>query len=336
MSVVLPPQQLSVLPPAALFTDTPSRHPCKITVASSEKRRFQYNPYKGLRAPTLTQQDAEEDDDTEESGDDAISAALAKEAASKNLPEPMVQTQSVCTNIAVTVGNPAAFVHRPAPVDESFNPVIASPPQSYLTNNSACLVNDGTCLRMLPGSIVYATVRFKFTESAFYVPASERSGLAIGDLVVVQGDRGEDIGMVTGDVTMLHGTDPNPTMLHVVRRALNKDRKRYFAARRKEAYAAKIAVDLAREQQLKMTVLDCEFQADLQKLTIFYRPAVEGLIDFRQLQRSLFKHFRCRIWLLNWDSEFQQLLEQQRQNLFLAHGAAMIQRAGPMHIHPGV
>jgi hypothetical protein len=316
-------QQFLGLPPPALSTDTPSRHPCKISVRTSEKRRFQYNPYKGLRAPTLAQ---EREDDDSDIDDDAISAALREEEALMHgrqegqLSAPMmVPIPLPVGTMPVSAGAPASFMGPSLGGVTTFAPSAAGP-STCVSSTGACLVNDGNgCMRMVPGTIAYANVRFKFSEATFYVPCPERAGLAIGDLIVVQGDRGEDIGAVTGDATAIYGVDPIPGKAHVLRRALNKDRKRYFAARRKETYAAGIATDLAKELQLNMVVLDCEFQADLQKLTVFYRPTVEGLIDFRQLQRSLFKHFRCRIWLLNWDSEFQQILEQHRRTVVGRH-----------------
>lgn len=323
--------------PPAVWNDTPSRHPCKISVRSSEKRRFQYNPYKGLRAPTLTHGDDDDEENSSE-GDDAIAAALRAEETQMRQQQPQQLYNAPMAAFPAPIGTvgygyasaPASFtgprslegpsVVAPAPLQTSgvrltsstFSVVSWSGAPAV---GSAHLASDGGCMRMVPGSMAYVNVRFKFSEATFFVPVPERAGLAVGDLIVVQGDRGEDIGIVTSDATFTFGTDPTPGKSHVLRRALNKDRKRYFAARRKETYAAGIATDLSKELKLNLVVLDCEFQADLQKLTVFYRPTVEGLIDFRQLQRSLFKQFRCRIWLLNWDSEFQQVLEQHRLGL---------------------
>jgi cell fate regulator YaaT (PSP1 superfamily) len=151
----------------------------------------------------------------------------------------------------------------------------------------------------------YAFVRFKISEGVFYIPEPERSGLAVGDLVVIDGDRGENVGTIVADVSHSQPAERNLAIPAILRRALNKDRKKFFQARRKESFANSVASDLARDLGLQMQVLDSEFQTDLMKVTLYYRSLCDGPVDFRQLQRSLFKQFRCRIWLVNWDSEFQ-------------------------------
>lgn len=146
---------------------------------------------------------------------------------------------------------------------------------------------------------------------------------AVGDLVVVEGDRGENIGVICeiGDCDDLDRLRRLPRLL---RHCMNKDRKRYYHARRKDAVASRSAQQYARDLGLPMNILDAEFQIDLQKLTLYYRcyttsktaqtkAEVEGQVDFRQLQRSLYKLFRCRIWLVNWDSDprLQELVQLQ-------------------------
>jgi cell fate regulator YaaT (PSP1 superfamily) len=55
---------------------------------------------------------------------------------------------------------------------------------------------------------------------------------------------------------------------------------------------------LAESFGLGIRVNDTEFQMDGNKLTVFFSSRV--FVDFRKLQRSLFREFRCRIWLVNW------------------------------------
>jgi len=49
---------------------------------------------------------------------------------------------------------------------------------------------------------------------------------------------------------------------------------------------------------LGIRIVDVEFQMDMNKLTIFF--ASKCFVDFRKLQRALFREYRCRIWLVNW------------------------------------
>lgn len=172
---------------------------------------------------------------------------------------------------------------------------------------------DG-CFRMHAGSMHHALVRFKFSEDVYVVPLCDRRGLCVGDLVVVEGDRGENIGQVAADASDQH--DPEDmSQKQIIRRALNKDRKKYYHARRKDALASKAAQQIVQDFHLKMHVLDAEFQSDLMKLTIYFRSLGSSgeAIDFREIQRGLFKQFRCRIWLLNWDEDrnLQRLVSKQ-------------------------
>ena len=50
-----------------------------------------------------------------------------------------------------------------------------------------------------------------------------------------------------------------------------------------------------------MTILDTELQFDGNKLIIYYTPANGAShVDFRGLQRALFREFGCRIWFTDW------------------------------------
>lgn len=178
--------------------------------------------------------------------------------------------------------------------------------------------NEDGCFRMHAGSMHHALVRFKFSEDVYVVPLCDRRGLCVGDLVVVEGDRGENIGQVAADVSDQHDQD-DMSQKQIIRRALNKDRKKYYHARRKDALASKAAQQIVQDFHLRMHVLDAEFQSDLMKLTIYFRSlGTSGeAIDFREIQRGLFKQFRCRIWLLNWDEDrnLQRLVSKQLLSL---------------------
>eukprot|EP00331_Platyophrya_macrostoma_P010362 CAMPEP_0176412384 /NCGR_PEP_ID=MMETSP0127-20121128/4115_1 /TAXON_ID=938130 /ORGANISM="Platyophrya macrostoma, Strain WH" /LENGTH=535 /DNA_ID=CAMNT_0017792051 /DNA_START=180 /DNA_END=1787 /DNA_ORIENTATION=+ len=178
----------------------------------------------------------------------------------------------------------------------------------------AHFTNTGGCFRMSRGNVHHVLVRFKFSEDVFVVPPVDRGILTVGDLVVVEGDRGENIGQVAQDLSQKYEAS-DVTHKGIIRRALNKDRKKYYHARRKDAVASKAAQQLVKELGLKMHILDVEFQTDLAKLTIYFRALTTSgeNIDFRELQRTLFKQFRCRIWLVNWDEDetLQRIVNQQ-------------------------
>jgi len=136
----------------------------------------------------------------------------------------------------------------------------------------------------------FAIVRFKHESATFMAPFK----ISVGDLVVVEGDRGENIGIVA-DITK-----EKPTYnVHcsVLRRATEKDQSLLAVQRERETAAAQSTRALAESLGLHGRVEDAEYQFDLNKLTIFVRrPSKSTFVDFRKLQRTLFREFRCRIW----------------------------------------
>ncbi|KAI5175254.1 hypothetical protein PAEPH01_2123 [Pancytospora epiphaga] len=59
---------------------------------------------------------------------------------------------------------------------------------------------------------------------------------------------------------------------------------------------------------LRMEILDCEYQFDLNKITFFYRS--EGRVDFRDLVKDLYKVFKTRIWMWSVDKTCDKALGQ--------------------------
>ncbi|KAG5469021.1 hypothetical protein LSCM4_02416 [Leishmania orientalis] len=63
------------------------------------------------------------------------------------------------------------------------------------------------------------------------------------------------------------------------------------------------------EEELKMlelsrevTLVDCEYQFTREKITLYVsRPSRSIFVDFRSMQRKLFRTFRCRIWIAYMD-----------------------------------
>jgi hypothetical protein len=147
-----------------------------------------------------------------------------------------------------------------------------------------------------PSQTLYVCVRFKHA-SAFYTASFD---VAEGEQVMVEGDRGENIGVVAEVKTQAPSF---PVPCKVVRRADSKDRDALVALRRKEAITTRHVGELAEDLAPGMRIVDTEFQFDGNKLTVYF--ASRGAVDFRKLQRALFKEFRCRIWLVNWN-EVQQ------------------------------
>jgi hypothetical protein len=144
----------------------------------------------------------------------------------------------------------------------------------------------------------FAYIRFKHDSACYKLPFSVRSG----DYVVVEADRGTNAGMVervTADAPSY------PVHSQVVRFASNDEVMTLTCLRLEERDVLDYVQAMVLSFGLEMNVVDVEFQFDRRKLTIFFEAA--ATVDFRRLQRALFKQYGCRIWLVLWrDSHHQQ------------------------------
>ncbi len=149
----------------------------------------------------------------------------------------------------------------------------------------------------MPG---FAEVRFKGTRRGYFNTGS--LDLTPGDRVIVQADRGEDLGQVTalGSIAERKCSSsggcatPTPTM-RILRRAepdeVSRARFKVDDERRARLDARK---QVARHG-LKMKVTETEWQFDRKKLIIYF--TAEKRVDFRALVRDLARSFRTRIEL---------------------------------------
>jgi len=119
--------------------------------------------------------------------------------------------------------------------------------------------------------------------------------VSAGDVVIVEADRGEHIGVVQ-EVTTVAPKYNVPC--RVLRRASHAAFTAFETAKAKEATTTKAIQKLSESIGLGIKIVDTEFQMDSNKLTVFFSSKI--FVDFRKLQRSLFRDYRCRIWLVNW------------------------------------
>ena len=148
------------------------------------------------------------------------------------------------------------------------------------------------------GQIIEVT--FKGNRKGYY---SGEAAVVPDHWVVVEAERGEDLGRVTasGAVAERKCTGcttgcaaPVPT-LRVLRRAEAGDVHALDQLRADEARVRRIARDKVQQYQLKMKVSEAEWQWDRNKLTIYF--TAERRVDFRELVRDLARTFRTRIEL---------------------------------------
>jgi cell fate regulator YaaT (PSP1 superfamily) len=150
-------------------------------------------------------------------------------------------------------------------------------------------------------------VRFKGTRKAYFQWAGEEP-LRAGEAVVVEAERGRDLGHVTavgelaekkcagcsGCATSAAAEEPAP-LKRVLLRALPEDLKSHEEVRRSEEDARRKVMQRVRAHELAMKVSDTEWQWDRNKLTIYF--TADKRVDFRALVRDLASTFRTRIEL---------------------------------------
>lgn len=164
----------------------------------------------------------------------------------------------------------------------------------------------------------------------FYVMDSKLFHPQLGDLVIVEGDRGKDLGKVaantlTIDQVILLEQKKQAQLQQLENNDKDKDKEdgeanntpakaqREIHIKRIFRLAAPDEINLllvkgqdehkslvvcqqkTKQRKLPMEVVDAEYQWDRRKLTFYFE--AENRIDFRELVRELFKIYKTRIWM---------------------------------------
>lgn len=118
--------------------------------------------------------------------------------------------------------------------------------------------------------------------------------LRLGDFVVVETERGVDIGEVVALKPRLEPGEEEPSR-RVLRPATPGDVRRKRSLQRREQEAFKTCERKIAEHGLEMKLIDASYTLDGKRLTFSF--VSEGRVDFRNLVRDLAQTFRCRIEL---------------------------------------
>lgn len=114
------------------------------------------------------------------------------------------------------------------------------------------------------------------------------------DYVVVQAERGEDLGKVTKKIKKeTEEIERKPQ--NILRKATEEDLKKLVANREKEMECFKECQRMIAERGLEMKLVDVELQFDNHKLTFFF--TAEKRVDFRKLVKELASAYKTRIEL---------------------------------------
>lgn len=147
----------------------------------------------------------------------------------------------------------------------------------------------------------FVEIRFKGTRRDYFT----NRGLDIlpGAFVMVEADRGEDLGEVTATGSIAErkcsasngGCEAPSPDKKVLRLAEASEVDRLAELRSDEERVREEAASLVSRHGLKMKVTEAEWQFDRKKLIIYF--TAERRVDFRELVRDLARTFRTRIEL---------------------------------------
>lgn len=142
-------------------------------------------------------------------------------------------------------------------------------------------------------------IRFKGTRKAFYRNANGLS-LITGDLVVVESDRGYDVGQISlgGILAKLQmkkrKVDPRSDRIRkIYRRATQEDLDKAKKAREREQETMVETRVIIRNLDLEMKLSDVELQGDNTKAIFYY--IADQRVDFRELIKILADRFKIRV-----------------------------------------
>ncbi|KAJ3005745.1 hypothetical protein HKX48_000491 [Thoreauomyces humboldtii] len=158
-------------------------------------------------------------------------------------------------------------------------------------------------------------VEFKAGRTDFFHVVPDMTGPPIkkGDLVIVEADRGKDLGKVIQDniqtlqQVQLYQQQHSDTLVdsHNVNKEVHPKRIYRAAApaevtmlvskSQDEAKAMGVCQTKIRQKKMPMEIVDAEYQWDRRKLTFYF--VADRRIDFRELVRELFKIYKTRIWM---------------------------------------
>ncbi|KAI8047837.1 PSP1 C-terminal conserved region-domain-containing protein [Gilbertella persicaria] len=170
---------------------------------------------------------------------------------------------------------------------------------------------------------IFYVVEFKGGRSDVYYCHTTITTQTISntDLVIVEADRGRDLGKVTMEnisrqqleqyYTQLkhhnHSEDQEepienkkylPTEIYIkriFRKARPDEITLLMAKGQDESKALMVCQSKIKQRKLNMQVVDAEYQWDRRKLTFYF--VAEKRVDFRELVRELFKLYKTRIWM---------------------------------------
>lgn len=143
------------------------------------------------------------------------------------------------------------------------------------------------------GNNIYG-VRFK-VHTKFYV-AEDSDQISLGHYVIVEGDRGSDLGVVVSMHTRT-GLKRMKVKQNKFEKILRLAYYPEYQALMQKYYDEQSALDYIKElaKGLPLKILNCEFQFDREKIVIYYES--DKYVDFRKFLTAVWTTFRTRVWM---------------------------------------
>ncbi|KAF8258119.1 hypothetical protein EI94DRAFT_1755655 [Lactarius quietus] len=196
-------------------------------------------------------------------------------------------------------------------------------------------VGVGVPLHAVPASYPLYIAEFKAGRTDLFYVSDLTLDIHVGDLVIVEADRGKDLGKVVNDTITVaeveafqrkqrqqqqqqlspigHSGTPTSPGEHssldaggkssakeinpkvIYGRAGTQDVQLLAKKVQDEVKALQVCQNKVRQKKLPMIVVDAEYQWDRRKLTFYFMRANDQRIDFRELVRELFRLYKTRI-----------------------------------------
>lgn len=137
-------------------------------------------------------------------------------------------------------------------------------------------------------------IEFKGGRKAFFSNPQEFP-FVVGDLVVVQAEKGEDLGRVVNMGSLVDQRAGDGEFFEIYRKPSRQDMEKLEENQRLERDAFHDCRMRIEEHGLDMKLVDVEYQFDRNKITFYFTS--DGRVDFRALVRDLASRYKTRIEL---------------------------------------
>lgn len=137
-------------------------------------------------------------------------------------------------------------------------------------------------------------IEFKGNRKAFY-SNPEEFPFIVGDLVIVEADKGEDIGQIVNIGSLVDKRAKDKDCLKILRKPNSENIAKLHENRNLEKKAFENCLKRIESHGLEMKLVDVEYQFDRKKITFYFTS--DSRVDFRALVRDLASHYKTRIEL---------------------------------------